>query len=229
MPRYPSDRSIRRRAEIAYHRAQALARNQRYQADVAFLQGEGYRFRADGFEDPYPSPGYLRARAEDPYPPPGELSARAKAIRERAGLTRLMLPERLRALTVEEIEDYPTRRLFVDVPGWDMTRVETARPGATRVPDFVEPGAIRWYVQKPVSLRGLGKRHRLTSYPAMWQVYDAWHEGRARRGWERRVIDTVWPGEWKRRPYGYEKAPIHQRMYDHLAAAGRLLEAAYPV
>lgn len=223
MPRYPSDRSIRRRAEIAYHRAQALARNADYQADLADLRDKGYQFSDDGFEIPEPYSVFVN---EDKKGQTLYLGRRAQEIRNRARLTRLVLPHRLRTLTVEEIERYDEGPLFVDVPGWTMARVARRQPGARRVPNLVIEG-WDWYVQQRIHFRGLRIRHRLELYEEVWKVFDFWQELKNTKGRERRVIDTVWPGEWRPRPFGGDMASIHSRLYNYLKYARTLIPAAY--
>ncbi len=53
--RFPSEKTPLRRALVAYHRAQALARNPDYQQDIMTLQAQGLRFEADGHAVDFPS------------------------------------------------------------------------------------------------------------------------------------------------------------------------------
>lgn len=224
MPRQPSDAAIHRRAVVAFHRAQALGRNPEYRADLLALRAAGWHFGRDGIEHP----------ALEVFDP--TLRARAKAIRERAGLMRLVMPKRLRALTVRKIwKSYAHAPLFDDVPGWTvelMPRGQKPRPGAQRVPDLTgPPGSVGWVVMRPVPMRRLRQRHRLSIYPEVWRVNDLWHElrdaGHDERSRERRIIEEVWPGNWRPRPFRAEKAPIHQRVYDYMEIASEIIEEAY--
>jgi hypothetical protein len=149
MPRYPSDLRIEYRHRVAYHRAQALSRNREYARDLAELQGKGYVFGDEGVE----KLGTWE-----------ELAARARDVRRRAGLRRLLTPERLRSLTMEELGQSFAPSVFVDMLGWETRRVVGPVPGAWKVPDLtVDPvlgSGMRWYARVPVPARRLTTRHR---------------------------------------------------------------------
>lgn len=53
--RYPSDAAIRKRAIIAYHRAQALSRNSEYQKHIEELRSLGVHFDTKSGRVGYPS------------------------------------------------------------------------------------------------------------------------------------------------------------------------------
>jgi hypothetical protein len=210
-----SEATIRRRAELAYHRAQALARNEDFARALAELRRDGWTFGPDGVEDP----------GTEVWKP--ELRERAKQIRARARLVRLLLPDRLRALTVEGIATaYADHPLFSGVPGWDVVRLPRQRPGAWRAPDLVS-GGDSWYAECAVLQPRLRTRHRPTLYRDVWQVHDRWSLKRRERGRERLVIQAVWPGQWVPRPHKTDMAPIHRRLYNRLKIGKDLIAAVY--
>lgn len=222
MPRYPADRSIRRRVVLAYHRAQALARNQAYASDIAKLRADGYTFDDDGVER---------------LAPWDELSARARAIRKRTALRRLMTPERLRTVTVEQIAGFEMPPVFADVLGWEMRRVPGPVPGARKVPDLTGDPVLgpstRWYVNHPVRPHRLTARHRDLGgdpgpphdlYSTYWTVHDLRQQGKR----EREIITTLWPHERSRQSHSSQKNYLRQRVYDYDRRARELIARAYP-
>ncbi len=206
--RVPSKKAIQRRAERDWDRAQALSRNEDYQRAVAELKPD-----ADGFSY--------------------DISERYLAICQRAGLEMVVLPERLRTLTVGELEDYAAGPIFSDIPGWawdvrDRTALVQAlrelETGRRQVLDLRE-----WRKRRVVSEFRLGKRVRRGEGPEAiraqcWRVWDLRRSGRS----EREIIGEMWPNE---RPAnvvsGWEKTPLRQRVYDYENLAKRLIKLAY--
>jgi len=238
VPRYPSDHSIRRRAEIAYHHAQALSRNSGYRRDVQRLVESGFRFNEDG--SPCDSPQGMQISL-------------VQRIRQRSGLRIPILPDRLRKLTLEEILAYDVMPLFKEIPGWDIRLKEPARSQVlTLMGDASRPltdwGPIvserkqRDLVQRfSVPMRRLSKRHRGISeadhppedlYSQYWRVYDLRQKGKS----EREILKALWPEELtaleKQRERGAlspsAKNFLRQRVYDYEKRAKGLIRAAYP-
>lgn len=214
--RLPSEETIRRRAIVAYHRAQALARNAEYQSDIEALRC-GVEFDvvlgvATGF-------------------PSGRSRELWSAICRRSGLRRPMKPDTLRSLTVESILRRPP--IFVDFLGWKRVPVVEGWEQ--------EPGRLWWAAHRTrrieslfryvfVPVRRLGKRHRAFGQrdapPAdlasqYWAVWDLRNEGESDTG----TMAKLWPEEVKK-PQKFDA--LRQRVYDYQGRSKKLIKDVYP-
>ncbi len=112
--RFPSDETIRARAALARLRGQALARNEDYESAIDKLKTLGLRFGPDGFTaiDGVLSWGLCDA---------------IYSVCRRATLILPVLPDKLKALTLDEILKYDEHHVFPDVPGWTIEPKDARR------------------------------------------------------------------------------------------------------
>jgi len=248
-----SDEAIRERCRRAYHRAQALARNENYLNDTKALQKLGLRFGVDGFPDVN-------------HMVPWEISEFCGRVCERAGLVVPILPDALKDLSVEQIfATWDTNPIFRDLPGWKRTIKPTPRrqptrgryqPPATESAEaqeleLVDPGDLseapapqpgessRFFMPsdsrakrllrvQPVPEVKVGRRYRGTPQGECWTVYDLKKGGKL----PGEIMKRLWPGELQRdrqrRKLTLNKTPLQQRVPVRFKQAERLIHLAYP-
>ncbi len=209
--RHLSEKAFKRRCRHAYHRAQALARNEDYKSDIRELQSLGWEFGTDGF----PNPTLVSYQAN-------ELAHR---ICRRAGLKEPVLSDGLKALSVDQIADYTRRQIFVDIPGWERV---AKNPKAYReaVMSLPPSAAQRLRRTRAVDERTMTQRLRdVENLANVWEVFDRRQAGRI----EREVINCLWPDVRRTAANSAEKDPIRQRVYDYEDRARRLIRGAYRI
>jgi hypothetical protein len=210
--RYPSEKVIRQRAERAYHRAQAIARNQGYKNDIATLEALGLTFGLDGLPAPEHFVDY-------------RVSVLEEKISRLARLACAVTPARLRSLTVDETVDYGAVdyvQIFPDIPGWDVVPKNKRRLGSPRR----VPGDLRrLFLIRPIAEVRVGAQLRnLVALKDAWKVFDLRQEDRG----EREIIELLWPTEPRTAETSSEKDPLRQRVYDLDRRARRLIGLVYP-